>query len=342
MDARTLEVTPSSQADVGIGPRSGLANDQAAGAAPAAGIRAQFPRLPAGAKMRAYVAASRPFTLLAVFVGVFAAAAMNIAYGHTTWAAVAGDWRGLLFGLATLLMVQIGGNFVNQATDHEDEINKKYRPVVTGAISKEEASTIGHLLWFFAILRAATMGPAFGALVTLLVATSYSYSSPPLRLKQVPWGGNISVAVARGMLGFLAAWTLWGPITDPHPWVAGGILTLFLVGATTAKDFADEAGDRACGVRNLVVMYGPKRAALISLPFILSPILTLFAARQLFMLDVNMVAYLVAALVVLIFAYQLLYQHAYANKVLEGNKPWFWMYASLLALQTVFAAGAFA
>jgi 4-hydroxybenzoate polyprenyltransferase len=309
--------------------------------APAVGIRATYPRVPASIKARAYLAASRPFTLLAVFVGVFAAAGMNIAYGNTTWAAITTDWRHLAFGVATLLMVQIGGNFVNQSTDDEDEINKQYRPVVRGLITKQEASTIGHLLWFFAILRAATMGPAFGVLVTGLVATSYAYSSPPLRLKQVPWGGNISVAIARGMLGFLAAWTLWGDVLAPQPWIAGGILTLFLVGATTAKDFADEKGDRAMGVRNLVVLYGPKRAALLSLPFILSPIATLFFAMHGSLLDINLIAYLVAALVIVTFAYQLLYQHAMENRVLEGNKPWFWMYASLLALQAVFAAGAF-
>jgi len=275
-----------------------------------------------------------------VFVGVLAAAAMNVAYGNTSWASVTGDWRHLLFGLATLLMVQIGGNFVNQATDAEDEINKAYRPVVRGIISKEEASTIGHLLWFFAILRAATMGWEFGLLIGCLVAVSYSYSTPPIRFKEKPWGGNISVAFARGLLGFMAAWTLWGPVTDYHPWVAGSILTLFLVGATTAKDFADEAGDRAMGVRNLVVMYGPRKAALISLPFILSPIVTLAIAGQ-GLLNVNLIAYLVAALVVLVFAYQLLYAHAFENKVLEGNKPWFWMYMSLLALQVVFAVNGF-
>jgi 4-hydroxybenzoate polyprenyltransferase len=308
--------------------------------APAVGIRASYPRIPASAKARAYIAASRPFTLLAVFVGVIAAAAMNVSYGNTTWGAVLSDWRHLLFGLATLLMVQIGGNFVNQATDTEDEINKQYRPVVRGIISREEASTIGHLLWFFAILRAATMGWEFGVLIAGLVAVSYSYSTPPIRFKQVPWGGNISVAVARGMLGFIAAWTLWGPVTDPRPWIAGGILTLFLVGATTAKDFADEAGDRAMGVRNLVVLYGPRKAALISLPFILSPIVTLALAGQ-GLLSVNLIAYLVATLVLLVFAYELLYAHAFENKVLEGNKPWFWMYMSLLALQVVFAVNGF-
>jgi 4-hydroxybenzoate polyprenyltransferase len=308
---------------------------------PVVGIRAGYPRLSGMVKLRAYIACARPFTLLAVFVGVAAAAGMNVAYGNVTWPAVLVDWRHLAYGVATLLMVQIGGNFVNQATDQEDEINRKYRPVVRGWVSREEASTIGHLLWFFAILRAATMGPAFGALVTALVATSYAYSSPPLRLKQRPWGGNISVALARGMLGFLAAWSLWGNPLDPHPWVAGAVLTLFLVGATTAKDFADEAGDRAHGVRNLVVQYGPRRAAWMSLPFILSPVVTIGLAAALGWLFVNTVAYLVATLVVLTFAYHLIYSHGTANKVLEGNRPWMWMYFSLLALQVVFAVEGF-
>ena len=64
---------------------------------------------------------------------------------------------------------------------------------------------------------------------------------------------------------------------DPEPWFIGLIFGLFLLGATTTKDFSDVAGDRAGGCRTLPVVYGPRGAAwriapFFVLPFILIPL----------------------------------------------------------------------
>lgn len=288
--------------------------------------------------MRAYLACSRPFTWLAVLVGVAAATMMAIRYDHTTWAHVLQEWRHLAYGAATLLIVVIGNNFVNQSTDREDEVNKEYRPVVKGYIRPDEAATIGHLLWIMGILRAATLGTSFGVIVTLLVLICYAYSHPPVRLKARLWLGNVSIAFARGGLGFLAAWSLWAPVSAPEALAAAGVLTVFLVGATTAKDFSDEAGDRRFGVQTLVVRYGPKTAANLSAPFILSPILLLPLLNLTGILRVPIWAIAGSGVILFYFLERMFHANEKRNGILEGSPAWVLMYVSLLALQATFAA----
>lgn len=271
-------------------------------------------------------------------VGVVAAAAMAVEYGYTTWDRVFVDWRHSVYGAGTLLLTQIGSNMVNQGTDvAEDRVNRGWRPVPSGMMSSAEALSLGHLLWFAAILRAATLSLGFGVLVTLVIMVSYTYSTPPFRLKQHPWFGNLGIATARGLLGFIAAWALFAPISAPQPWVAGSVLYLYLLGAATSKDFADEAGDRAAGVRTLVVEYGAKKAAWMSLPFAFSPIFLVPLLSAAGYIHVDVVAYLLASLLVLMFCWSMLFQPHHENKTLEATRPWTWNYVALLGLMLMFA-----
>ena len=51
----------------------------------------------------------------------------------------------------------------------------------------------------------------------------------------------------------------------------GGIFALFLLGATSTKDFSDMEGDRAHGCVTLPVRFGVARAAKIMAPFFVLP-----------------------------------------------------------------------
>lgn len=302
------------------------------------GIRHGYPRLPVSRKLAAYVATARPFTLLAPLVGTVAAAGLAVKTGYIEWDALGAEWRRLVFGAATLIMVVIGSNFVNQALDPEDQVNRPWRPVVQRLVTPDEATTLGHLMWFAAILRAATMSVAFGAITVLLVALAYLYSHQPVRLKARPWMGNVGIALARGHLGFLAAWTLWAPWTAPEAWAAGFIMFVFLLGATTAKDYGDAKGDAAHGVKNLVVQYGARNATLLSLPFVLSPPALITIADVHALLQVGTLSFLAVCACVIVLAHHMWRSHDQANRFLEGGRPWAWMYMSLLALQIAFAA----
>lgn len=301
------------------------------------GIKTTYPRLPFSGKLRAYLACSRPFTWLAVLVGVLAASVMAVQYDYTAWEVILSQWHVVLYGAATLLMVVIGNNFVNQATDPEDRVNRTYRPVVQGLIAQEEASTIGHMLWILGVLRATTLNLSFGVIVTILVIISYGYSHAPLRLKARPWMGNVGIGLARGGLGFLAAWSLVAPVFAQEALAAAGVLTIFVVGATTAKDFSDETGDRRFGVKTLVVRYGPQQAAGLSIPFIISPIILIPVLDWLGILRVPVYAIALLGVVLTLFVHSMLKENQIQNRFLEASRPWAYMYGSLLVLQVVLA-----
>jgi len=50
-------------------------------------------------------------------------------------------------------------------------------------------------------------------------------------------------------------------IVGAEPWYIGAIFGLFLLGASTTKDFADMEGDARGGCRTLPIIYGVRRAA---------------------------------------------------------------------------------
>jgi 4-hydroxybenzoate polyprenyltransferase len=56
-----------------------------------------------------------------------------------------------------------------------------------------------------------------------------------------------------------------------EPWFIGSIFGLFLLGASTTKDFADTAGDAEGGCRTLPIVYGVRRAAWMISPSFVVP-----------------------------------------------------------------------
>jgi 4-hydroxybenzoate polyprenyltransferase len=58
-----------------------------------------------------------------------------------------------------------------------------------------------------------------------------------------------------------------------EPWYIGAIFGLFLLGASTTKDFADMAGDARGGCRTLPIVYGVRRAAWMISPSFILPFL---------------------------------------------------------------------
>jgi 4-hydroxybenzoate polyprenyltransferase len=100
---------------------------------------------------------------------------------------------------------------------------------------------------------------------------------PPLRTKRLGIWANVTIAIPRGVLLKVAGWSSVKTIAGVEPWYIGAIFGLFLLGATTTKDFADMDGDRRGGCRTLPIQYGVRRAAwMISpsfvVPFVMIPI----------------------------------------------------------------------
>ncbi|MDQ3071121.1 MAG: UbiA family prenyltransferase, partial [Acidobacteriota bacterium] len=97
------------------------------------------------------------------------------------------------------------------------------------------------------------------------------YSVPPFRTKRLGLWANVTIAVPRGVLLKVAGWSAVKSVFGVEPWFIGAIFGLFLLGASTTKDFSDMEGDRADGCRTLPIIYGVRRAAWMIAPSFVLP-----------------------------------------------------------------------
>jgi 4-hydroxybenzoate polyprenyltransferase len=216
---------------------------------------------------------ARPFTLIAPALGMFTGSV--IALGAAPPVAVT-PWVVAKIALGTLMaaVLNAASNTLNQVTDLEaDRINKPGRPIPAGRVAPSEAIAVSGWLYVGAFILAAPVGPQCTLLAGTAAVLTVLYSAPPFRLKAVPYLANLVIAVPRGVLLKVAGWSCVRDFGRLEPWYIGAIFGLFLLGATTTKDFADMRGDAAAGFRTLPVVHGARRAAWIIAPFLVLPFL---------------------------------------------------------------------
>jgi 4-hydroxybenzoate polyprenyltransferase len=175
-------------------------------------------------------------------------------------------------------VLNAGSNALNQIYDLEiDRINKPKRPLPSGRLSIREAWTFTLLAYAAALVLAWFVAPdgrreCFWIVVIAAVIT-FLYSVPPFRTKRLGIWANVTIAVPRGVLLKVAGWSSVKTIVGAEPWYIGAIFGLFLLGASTTKDFADMEGDARGGCRTLPIIYGVRRAAWMISPSFIVPFL---------------------------------------------------------------------
>jgi 4-hydroxybenzoate polyprenyltransferase len=145
--------------------------------------------------------------------------------------------------------------------------------VPSGRIAPAEALRLSGWLYALAFVLAAAVGPEVTLLAGTAAVLTVLYSAPPFRMKAIPYLANVVIAIPRGVLLKVAGWSCVRDFGRLEPWYIGLIFGLFLLGATTTKDFADMRGDEEAGFRTLPVIHGPKRAAWLIAPFLVLPFL---------------------------------------------------------------------
>jgi 4-hydroxybenzoate polyprenyltransferase len=248
-------------------------------------------------RLRTWAGFTRPFTLLPPTFGVLSGAVT--AYGSAwnpdpdravSWAVV---WT-VLLGTACAALLNAASNIINQIYDLDiDRVNKPQRPLVTGAIGMAPAWRFAIVVYALALLptwlvvvwpASSLVGKAVAPLVRHecffiyligLIAT-FVYSAPGLgRTKAHAFLANLTIAVPRGMLLKVAGWSMVASIVHVEPWFIGFVFFLFLVGASSTKDFSDMQGDLAGGCITLPIRFGVERAARMMAPFFVIPWLLL-------------------------------------------------------------------
>lgn len=320
--------------------------------------------------MKGYLRLARPFTLLPPLLGIVSGAVCAFGSAHNpdparrlTWAVVLTVAIGSLCASA----MNAASNIVNQIADLEiDRKNKPDRPLVTGEVPLARAWAVAAVLYVLAIvptwivvpfpyeglaerisaplsLHAAFFLYCVGALATFV------YSLPAFGRAKRHWlAANLTIAIPRGGLLKVAGWAFVAPVTVWEAWAIGGIFALFLLGATSTKDFSDMEGDREHGCRTLPVRFGVKRAAKMIAPFFIAPwlLIPLFAwlpdpgSPAETLLTGNRLLLLVLGLLLAAwgaYAARLLLSNPEELARTENHPAWTHMYLLMMAAQAGFA-----
>jgi len=328
----------------------------------------------AAEKVRLYVRFTRPFTLLPPLLGVVSGAvtAWGSAHNPQVVAGAARAWTPAIVATVVLgslcaALLNAASNAINQYYDLEnDRLNKPERPLVTGAISLRAGWWFAIVLYVAAVLPTWLVVPwPVTSLATRLAAPSalhqcfylfvagmvftFVYSAPAFgRTKADAFLANLTIAIPRGCLLKVAGWSMVASVAHLEPWFIGGVFFLFLLGASSTKDFSDMRGDEAAGCRTLPIRFGVERAARMIAPFFVVPWLLLPvgaflpdpAAPRHAVLTGN--PWVLTALGLLLAAWggytvRLILRNPAALAEVENHPSWTHMYLMMMAAQVGFA-----
>jgi len=244
-------------------------------------------------RARLYFAFTRPFTLLPPTFGVVSGALTAFGSAHNPDPARRFSvpvLATIALGSATAALLNAASNVINQYHDLEiDRRNKPSRPLPSGAISTRSGLRFAALLYVLALVPTwlVVVHPrdlflekvraplaehqCFFIYLAGLVFTLV-YSDPSWgRTKRFGIWANLTIAVPRGCLLKVAGWSMVASVLYVEPWYLGAIFLLFLLGATSSKDFSDMEGDAAHGCVTLPIRLGVERAARFIAPFFYLP-----------------------------------------------------------------------
>jgi 4-hydroxybenzoate polyprenyltransferase len=287
---------------------------------------------------------SRPFTLVAPALGFASGAATAIG------AAPREGWSNDLIlypfiGLTMAAVLNAASNALNQIYDLDiDRVNKPKRPLPSGRLPLRDAWMFTFITYVIAIALAWFVEPGgrHECFWIVLVATAITilYSVPPLRTKRLGIWANVTIAIPRGVLLKVAGWSAVKTVFGLEPWYIGAIFGLFLLGASTTKDFADMEGDARGGCRTLPIIYGVRRAAWMISPSFVIPFLMISAGAWTGVLTGNFILLQLLALVMTAYGLYVCYlmlRRPEDLAVEENHVSWAHMYRMMFVAQVGFA-----
>jgi len=251
----------------------------------------------------------------------------------------------VILGSACAALLNAANNTLNQIYDLEiDRINKPKRPLPSGRLTLREAwiftgVTYALALWLAWLVAPLERRECFWIVVVATVMT-FVYSAPPFRTKRLGIWANVTIAIPRGVLLKVAGWSAVKTIVGLEPWYIGSIFGLFLLGASTTKDFADIEGDRRGGCSTLPIRHGVKKAAWMISPSFVAPFLMIPIGAELGILTGNYVLlHALGACMTLygLYVCYLMLRRPEELAVEENHVSWAHMYRMMFVAQLGFA-----
>ncbi len=283
---------------------------------------------------------ARPFTLLAPALGMLSGGVAALG-AQPPWPLTRTVFLDLFLGTLMAAMLNAASNTLNQITDLDvDRVNKPKRPIPSGRISMAEAWWVTAILGAFALILAWLVGFQCLLLATAAAILTTIYSMPPIRTKARGIWANVTIAIPRGTLLKVAGWSCVRTVIAVEPWFIGLIFGLFLLGASSTKDFADIKGDRAGNCRTLPIIYGVRKAAWMIAPFFVLPFLLIPIGSMAGILTGNPLALRLLGLGLAAWGGYVVYlilRDPDALAATENHPSWTQMYLMMMAAQIGFA-----
>ena len=254
--------------------------------------------------LRLYWTFARPFTLVPPMVGIFSGSLIGYGASHAPFRVL---HVGLAAGAAAVL--NAASNGLNQICDLEnDRINKPHRALPSGKMTLGRAWAFVAVTYAAALVMVAAVNRETFAIYAIAALATVAYSAPPVRLKRHPVGSNLIIALIRGALLKVAGWAAVSTVlASVEPWYIGSIYFVFLLGATTTKDFADIEGDRAAGCITLPVRFGAAWSARAISPSFIAPWLLMALGSYAGILSGNHAAIAALSVVMLVWGGYVIY-----------------------------------
>ena len=140
----------------------------------------------------------------------------------------------------------------------------------------------------------------------------------------------------------MAGWSSVKTVAGIEPWFIGAVFGLFLLGATTTKDFADIEGDARGGCRTLPVRFGVRRAAWMISPSFVVPFVVMALGAWTGILTGNSVLLLLLSAVLTLYGLYVCFLMLRRPEDLateENHTSWAHMYRMMFLAQLGFASG---
>ena len=174
--------------------------------------------------------------------------------------------------IAVVVLVAAGGYVINDYFDYEvDKLNKPYRPIPSGRVSREEALTLALALFVGGVALSLLPGPVSFAYAFLNAVLMFMYS---YKIKELGLLGNITVAFSG------ASTIIYGGLAvAEHAAAIGSVVRaavpslyafLLLLGREIVKTIEDVEADAARGVKSLPRILGVHEAAKVASGILLS------------------------------------------------------------------------
>jgi len=198
----------------------------------------------------------------------------------------------------------------NDYWDSEVDINSRRKglfPLPRGLIKHKTIFGASIILMLSAVVFSLLVSVLFAMLVGICILLSFSYSTPPMRLKNRAGIDVMTNLVGSGLLCSIAGWIVVKPFqTYPYVWGLASMAGVAAIYIPTT--IIDQESDKAAGINTFAVFFGKRTAyffGVLSIAIANILIVLMGFTYYLFTPELIAVVWPIAAAQVLIYAYYL-------------------------------------